>query len=382
MIVIGSWNVRGLNSHHKHLAVQQWMQRNKLDIAGIIEARILPQNLQGVQEQIAMQGWNFISNIQAAHHCRILVGWNANKVTLQCIHSESQWITCEVVSLQTKEAITVSFVYGLNSVAERSHLWNYIRQFKPASNITPWVVMGDFNATLRPSDRHGGDTRWLNHHEEFRESINTAGIFQPPYTGVHLTWDNGQQGSRTILKRLDWIFINPSLLERWPQAKAHFATRDISDHSAMTLSLSGRVKRKGTPFKFLNLWLEQDNFKEMIQEIWRSRLQGNPMEHLSANLWQVKEVLKRQHARCTSHIAHRAAEAKQAWRLAQLAMDNSPTSAEYFKHVLASPMTNNPPAVSNLFQKEIGEATAEEISIPFTDAEIKAALFSISDGIA
>ncbi|KAB5561451.1 hypothetical protein DKX38_006408 [Salix brachista] len=146
--------------------------------------------MQGVQEQIAMQGWEFTSNIQAAHHCRILVGWNANKVKLQCIHAESQWLTCEAVSLHTKEAITVTFVYGLNSPAERSHLWNYIRNFKPASTNTLWVVLGDFNAALRPSDRQGGDTRWLKHHEEFRESINNAGIFQPPYTGVHLTWDN------------------------------------------------------------------------------------------------------------------------------------------------------------------------------------------------
>lgn len=310
MIAIGSWNIRGLNRQRKQLAVHQWVRKNKLDLFGILEPKLLASNLETMQRNMDNQEWDYSSNIQAVNPCRILVRWNPSKLLVDCIRSEEQWLTCEVTNKITKDQFSVTFMYGYNTPSQRRNLWHYLRNISPGKANAPWIVMGDFNATLRPEDRYGGDRRWHGHQEEFRSSINQAGLLQPSYTGVRLTWHNGQQGESMILRKLDWVFVNPHLMEKWQHAHAHFATREHSDHSAMTFTLAGEDRKRGGQFKFLNLWVDQDNFMDLIRDNWHQILQGNPMMRLSVNLYRVKEVLKKMHNHNTSQISKRVGEAK------------------------------------------------------------------------
>ncbi|KAJ6426862.1 hypothetical protein OIU84_022450 [Salix udensis] len=256
------------------MVVHQWVRKNKLDLFGILEPKVLASNLETIHRNMDNQEWEYSSNIQAVNPCRILVGWNPNKL------------------------------------------------------LVDNVRMGDFNATLRPEDRYGGDRRWLGHHEEFRSSINHAGLLQPSYTGVRLTWHNGQQGESIILRKLDWVFVNPHLLDKWQHAHTHFATRDHSDHSAMTFTLAGEDRKRGGHFKFLNLWVDRDNFMDIIRNNWNQNLQGSPMMRLSANLYRVKKVFKKWHSQNTSQISKRVEEAKRNWDEAQIQLDRNPSSMD------------------------------------------------------
>ncbi|KAJ6397283.1 hypothetical protein OIU84_018239 [Salix udensis] len=179
--------------------------RKKGDIFGLLETHITMSNMETVRRSLENPGWEFVSNIQANSPCRILISWNTNKIRMQHCQVSEQWITCELVDKHHNEALTISFIYGRNTPAERGPLWEYLRSRSSSAASSPWIVMGDFNAVLRPSDRHGGDIRWNNNHEEFRTTVCQAGLFQPPYTGVRLTWHNGQQGDNAILKKLDWV---------------------------------------------------------------------------------------------------------------------------------------------------------------------------------
>ncbi|KAJ6345277.1 hypothetical protein OIU78_008031 [Salix suchowensis] len=290
MIVIGSWNVRGINNPRKQIAVKKWVSKNNLEIYGILEPRIVNNNLAHVQGKLGIPGWEFASNIRNEGQCRILVSWNAKSLRMNQIHYDDQWVTCEATCARTNDDVSITFVYGLHTHAERRQLWHYLTGISNFKAHSPWIVMGDFNAVLNPSDRQGGALNWSQHHEDFRNAICTSGILQPPYRGIHLTWDNGQHGSNLIMRKLDWVFVNPSLMSKWPNARAHYATRDISDHSAITLSLKATAPRRKGQFKFLNLWVDQPNFMDLIQENWWNQAHGNPMQRLSANLKRVKAL--------------------------------------------------------------------------------------------
>ena len=87
MVVVGSWNVRGGNSPKKHLAVHSWINQNKIEIFGLLEARISVNNLAAVLPRILSTGWEGLTNIADHPNGRIVVGWNAQKLRLKRLDS-------------------------------------------------------------------------------------------------------------------------------------------------------------------------------------------------------------------------------------------------------------------------------------------------------
>ncbi|KAJ6408658.1 hypothetical protein OIU84_011897 [Salix udensis] len=224
-------------------------------------------------------------------------------------------------------AINITFVYGLNSPGERRELWDYIKHSSVAFNSLPWVIMGDFNAILDPTYKDGGDKNWYGHSNDFANAILSAGLAHLPFQGPKFSWHNGQHGTNTIQKKLDWTFGNHTLLQLWPSTISFFHPRNISDHSAMHTQFTSPPSKKKTPFHFLNLWLQREEFHPILTSIWAQPETGNPMTILLSKLRSVKARLKTFHSQNTSHISRRLHQAREEWAKAQMHLDQSPASA-------------------------------------------------------
>ena len=259
MFIIGSWNIWGLNSLQKQTTIHTWIQKHNLDIFGLLETKITASNLAAIETTLTPPHWKYLSNIASSPTCRILVGWNPHKLHLTCVHSSSQWLTCEAVHPTLSSPFRITFIYGHNTPAERQALWNYIVN-ESSLNTCPWTVMGDFNAIMHAGDKSGGDASWPRYQDDFKDCITHSELLQAPYTGLKYSWHNGQHGSQSIQKKLDWVFGNPQLFSTWPATNALFQTNSISYHSAMILSLLSPSKHPHSPFKFLNTWADHRDF--------------------------------------------------------------------------------------------------------------------------
>jgi hypothetical protein len=310
MINIGTWNVWGLNSPNKQKTIRDWVTKQKLGIVGLLESKIAPARLDPVISGLALPSWNFLSNISASASCRILVGWDPLKYNITCINFSEQWVTCDITTLSSNTSLKITFVYGLNTPSGRGMLWDYILSQAPQFSSSPWVLMGDFNATLKATDRSGGDTNWYSHLEDFGSCIHDAELSHIPYSGLKFSWHNGQLGKDAIMKKLDWIFGNFPFLSNWPVAHANFLPRDHSDHSAMILTLTPPSPHMPAPFKFLNVWADRMDFQDIVKEAWQSPVNGNPMYRFTSKLQLIKHALKDLHRNNSSHISARVAEAK------------------------------------------------------------------------
>ncbi|KAJ6295751.1 hypothetical protein OIU78_023729 [Salix suchowensis] len=89
------------------MAVHQWVRKNKLDLFGILEPKVLASNLETINQNMDNQEWEYRSNIQAINPCRILVGWNPNKLLVDNVRSEEQWLTCKITNKITKDQFWV-----------------------------------------------------------------------------------------------------------------------------------------------------------------------------------------------------------------------------------------------------------------------------------
>ncbi|KAB5569895.1 hypothetical protein DKX38_003688 [Salix brachista] len=327
MVVIGTWNIWGANSTHKHHAVLKWISQNKLDLFGLLETRIEASNMEALLPKILPHGWEAWTNIEDHHNGRIIVGWNASQFQLRRVESSAQWITCEICNHHTFSGTRVTFVYGFNNYVDRTVLWDYIRRTSEENNYIPWAILGDFNAVMRPSDRSGGAMDWQSHHEDFPNCIAQSGLQQVPYTGIRLSWHNGQTGENTILRKLDWVFGNLSLLTAWPNARVQFLPRHYSDHSAMIMALQGSKPREKSPFKFINQWADHSDFLDIVQWVWGQPILGNPMFRLTSKLGKLKQHFKAKHLRCTSHISFKVYKAHNDWIAAQHHHDLDPSNS-------------------------------------------------------
>ena len=122
MFIIGSWNIWGLNGLQKQKTVHTWAQKNSLDIFGILETKVNAAHLAAVQSHLAPSHWNYYSNTASNSTCRILVGWNTQKLNLTCLHQAPQWLTCEANHTSLLHPIKITFIYGHNTPAERHDL--------------------------------------------------------------------------------------------------------------------------------------------------------------------------------------------------------------------------------------------------------------------
>nr|TKR84759.1 hypothetical protein D5086_0000254640 [Populus alba] len=122
-----------------------------------METKVAAANIASIEPNLAPAYWKYCSNITSSPTCQILVGWNSQKLNLKCIHSASQWLTCEVTQVSSPTPIRITFIYGHNTPAARLALWDYINQQSTSTASIPWIVLGDFNAIIQASDRTGGD---------------------------------------------------------------------------------------------------------------------------------------------------------------------------------------------------------------------------------
>jgi len=90
MISIGSWNIWGLNNLQTQKAVQEWTNKNNLELFGLLETKVAHANLDTVEAKLGLPHWKFTSNISSSTSCRILVGWNLHKISLTCVNASSQ----------------------------------------------------------------------------------------------------------------------------------------------------------------------------------------------------------------------------------------------------------------------------------------------------
>ncbi|KAJ6670501.1 hypothetical protein OIU85_014382 [Salix viminalis] len=109
-----------------------------------------------VEVGLGLSNWNFILNVHLGPLCRILVGWNTTRVEVNMVHTATQWITCDALSLGDGSTVRITYVYDLNTPASRCILCDYLVEQKVINSSIPWVILGDFNAILSTRDKHGG----------------------------------------------------------------------------------------------------------------------------------------------------------------------------------------------------------------------------------
>lgn len=92
------------------------------------------------------------------------------------------------VSFSSTMNFIVTFVYGDNYYVTRKELWDSIDAFA-SFNVKPWVLLGDFNSLLGPSEKVGGSPIQPCRYD-FSRCVQSSQLLDLPYSGCFYTWTN------------------------------------------------------------------------------------------------------------------------------------------------------------------------------------------------
>ena len=97
---------------------------------------------------------------------------------------------------------------------------------------------------------------------KFAEIVDDLGLVDLPLHGGEFTWNGGLNNQAWA--RLDRFLVSPSWLDQFSGVTQSRMSRPISDHFPIIL-VRGGIRRGPTPFKFENMWLKVEGFKDLIE---------------------------------------------------------------------------------------------------------------------
>ena len=182
-MIIHCWNVRGLNSPLKQHEVVSLMKKNKVDVCGLLETKLLASKVEKMQG-FQLKHWKSLSNADASSSTRIVLFWNPSTIQVDFIAFSVQGIHVSICSRISQISFHITFVYRLHTIVSRRALRDNLCMWCPSG---PWMVLGDFNSILSQDDKLNDNATSMYEIADFHHCCHDLGLFDLPYTGCHVT---------------------------------------------------------------------------------------------------------------------------------------------------------------------------------------------------
>lgn len=289
------WNIRGCNENSKIKEIKDICSRQKINILALLETRIKPQKMKLGMERMGYN-WTWIQNYDYSPKGRIWVGWNKNLVSVT-LHSKSQQIiTVEVIDLQNKDKVIISFVYGLHTIGDRRALWAKMLSL----NITqrPWLVLGDFNTPFEFDHRVNGNQVTSVELQDGRACIQSLRLITLRSVGQKYSWTKRGEDELRIMSCIDHCFGNLQWWNKYGQVCVQYMLPGSSDNCPLMLATGEEVIRKGgRPFKFFNMMANHPEFLKIIEQEWAILPAKGSFYNIIQKLRNIRGKLKTLHTK-------------------------------------------------------------------------------------
>ncbi|KAJ0615171.1 putative Endonuclease/exonuclease/phosphatase superfamily [Helianthus annuus] len=290
---IMSWNIRGLNRPLKQSEVRQVVAENKLKVCAILESYVNVTKLGTICHKV-FRNWNWTSNGgSCSRGTRIILGWDSNVVDLMVLAQTDQVIHTQMLDKAVKKVFFCSFVYAENKYQDRRSLWESLRNHKSLCHDKPWVVMGDFNATLQLEDSLYGSSQQTISMCEFKDCVQYLELLDIQGHGLHCTWSQKPKDGVGLLKKIDRVMGNVQFLDMFPNVFVMYHPFRVSDHMPCILKMGAVIEKKIKPFKFPNFITSKPEFMKCVDQEWRKTIPGVNMFSVTKKLSNLKPHLRK-----------------------------------------------------------------------------------------
>ena len=126
---------------------------------------------------------------------------------------------------------------------------------------------------------------------KFSQIIDELELKDLPLKGGSFTWRGGSNNQR--MARLDRFLSTDGWDAHFDGVEQSLLPRPTSDHFSVLLEGGGLYGRGPLPFRFKNMWLKADGFKNLFNEWWQNiEIRGSRSYVLTEKLKALKVKLK------------------------------------------------------------------------------------------
>ncbi|WKA06292.1 hypothetical protein VitviT2T_024196 [Vitis vinifera] len=218
----------------------------------------------------------------------VVVYWDSRVLELLGMEVGLFSISCRFKNCEDGFRWIFSGVYGPTMKRNRELLWEELGNIRGLWN-DPWCIGGDFNMIRFPNERRRGG-RLSPSMRRFSEVIDDLDLRDLPLQGGPFTWSGGLNNQ--TMSRLDRFLVSEDWESHFNGVVQSTLPRPVSDHFPILLD-GGGVRRGPVPFRFENMWLKEEGFKDLLKGWWQGlRFSGSFSFILAEKLKALKAILK------------------------------------------------------------------------------------------
>ncbi|XP_074300676.1 uncharacterized protein LOC141631975 [Silene latifolia] len=196
----------------------------------------------------------------------------------------------------------------------------------------PWLLYGDFNAVMGRNERIGGAEITNAEIRPLADTIRDCQLTDLMAKGAFYTWKNKQENDTLIYSRIDMAFINEEWLDQFPDSFVHYLPEGLFDHCPGLVHLEEERQRRGSTFKYFNMWSIATDYKDIVLNGWNREVQGTPMFKTLSKLKGLKKGQKTLNKENFGDIENVAHLTELSLRHFQSLLDSDPLNKEWIEN--------------------------------------------------
>lgn len=141
-MIISTWNIRGINQPLKQKELRHFLQKNKVDVMGVVETRVKVHKTGNILQKM-VPDWKHCLNYPMAYNGRVWLLWK-DHIQVQVLVVHEQFIHCKISDTTNPFTTYYTVVYAKNESQQREDLWGELAQIGGTIQES-WLLSGDFN---------------------------------------------------------------------------------------------------------------------------------------------------------------------------------------------------------------------------------------------
>lgn len=306
------WNIRGLGASSKQKILHSMCKEFRPEILVILEPFVR------LDASFMCRRFGFqsvVANISNKIWC-----FSTTNTNVEVLQDHPQFLHLNIFSQRLDKTFQGTFIYASCNRVERKLLWSELRLLSTSAG--PWLVGGDFNATLAASESFGGAAQRPGPSDDFNDMILDCGLSDAGFEGEPFTWTNNR-----VWKRLDRVLLSSTWADLFECTRVSHLPRRSSDHHPLLIKTSNPQGRKKSSFRFQNMWTKHHQFLSVIEESWKQSTSSIGMIKIQQKLLRVKKALKGWNWTVFGNIFKMVERTKQAATDAEKKFDQNPCAA-------------------------------------------------------
>lgn len=284
------WNIRGLNSDKKRLALSNAITSSACSIICLQESKMSDFDLHTLKSlcPCRFDKYAYIPSVGALGG--IITIWNSAIFNGTVLFSETFALGIKSTSSQSAQCWTLVNVYGPSQGEHRELFTEWLFNIDIPNN-EEWLFLGDFNYFRSPDNRNkpGGSVQDML---TFNDFIREQHLVEIPIKGRMYTWSNMQVDP--LLEQIDWFLTSTKWTSTFPNTIVKPLSRPVSDHIPCSVIIETKIPRIKI-FRFENYWIAHPGFFEVVQQAWNRQLQlknANATSALCQKFKHLRQALK------------------------------------------------------------------------------------------